>query len=46
MILVYIIIIEEKYIVKTVISPAVIYYDNQNLKDIFVRQFKEAIYDT
>ena len=35
-----------KYIVKTVISPAVIYYDNQNLKDIFVRQFKEAIYDT
>lgn len=35
-----------KYIVKTVISPAIIYYDNQNLKDIFVRQFKEAIYDT
>lgn len=35
-----------KYNVKTVISPAVIYYDNQNLKDVFVRQFKEAIYDT
>lgn len=35
-----------KFVVKTVISPAVIYYDNQNLKDIFVRQFKEAIYDT
>ena len=29
-----------------VISPAVIYYDNQSLKDKFVEQLSKAIYDT
>lgn len=32
--------------VKTVISPGVMYYDNQNLKDIFMKQLNEAINDT
>ena len=32
-----------KYVVKTVVSPGVMYYDNQNLKDIFIKQFKEAL---
>lgn len=32
-----------KFVVKTCISPGVMYYDNQNLKDIFIKQFKEAI---
>lgn len=36
---------KRKFTVKTVISPGVMYYDNQNLKDIFIKQFKEAIYD-
>lgn len=34
-----------KYVVKTVLSPGVMYYDNQNLKDIFIKQFKEAIFE-
>lgn len=32
-----------KFIVKTVISPGVMYYDNQNLKDIFMKQLNEAL---
>lgn len=32
-----------KFIVKTCVSPAVMYYDNQNLKDIFVQQLTEAL---
>ena len=32
-----------KFTIKTCISPGVMYYDNQNLKDIFIKQFKEAI---
>ena len=32
-----------EYDVRTVVSPGVMYYDNQNLKDIFIKQFKEAI---
>lgn len=32
-----------KYDIRTVVSPGVMYYDNQNLKDIFIKQFKEAI---
>lgn len=32
-----------KFTVKTVVSPGVMYYDNKNLKDIFMKQFKEAI---
>lgn len=35
-----------KFIVKTVISPEVMYYDNQNLKDIFMKQFNEALNDS
>lgn len=35
--------IRGKLVVKTCISPEVMYYDNQNLKDIFIKQFKEAI---
>lgn len=35
-----------KFIVKTVISPAIMYYNNQNLKDIFMKQLKEAINDS
>lgn len=35
--------IKGKYDIKTVVSPGVMYYDNQNLKDIFIKQFKEAI---
>lgn len=35
-----------KFTVKTVISPGVMYYDNQNLKDIFMKQLTEAINDT
>lgn len=35
-----------KFIVKTVISPGVMYYDNQNLKDIFIKQFNEALNDS
>lgn len=32
-----------KYVVKTVISPGVMYYDNDALKDIFIKQLKEAL---
>ena len=32
-----------KYDVRTVVSPGVMYYDNQNLKNIFIKQFKKAI---
>ena len=32
-----------KYIVKTVINPGVMYYDNDALKDIFIKQLKEAL---
>lgn len=32
-----------KFIVKTCVSPAVMYYDNQNLKDIFIKQLTEAL---
>lgn len=35
-----------KFILKTVISPGVMYYDNQHLKDLFIKQFKEALYET
>lgn len=28
-----------------VISPGVMYYDNNNLKEVFMKQLKEAIYD-
>ena len=35
--------VRDKYDIRTVISPGVMYYDNQNLKDIFIKQFKEAI---
>jgi hypothetical protein len=35
-----------KFAVKTVISPGVMYYDNQNLKDIFMKQLTEAINDS
>ena len=35
-----------KFTVKTVISPGVMYYDNQNLKDIFMEQLTEAINDS
>lgn len=29
-----------------VISPGVMYYDNDKLKQTFMKQFKEALYDT
>ncbi len=32
-----------RFDVKTVISPGVMYYDNQNLKDIFMKQLTEAL---
>lgn len=32
-----------KFIVKTVISPGVMYYDNDALKEVFIKQFKEAL---
>ena len=32
-----------KFIVKTCVSPAVMYYDNQKLKDIFIKQLTEAL---
>lgn len=35
-----------KFVVKTVISPGVMYYDNQNLKDIFMKQLNEALNDS
>ncbi len=35
-----------KFVVKTVISPGVMYYDNQNLKDIFIKQLNEALNDS
>lgn len=35
-----------KFIVKTVISPGVMYYDNQKLKDIFMKQLNEALNDS
>lgn len=35
-----------KFAVKTVISPGVMYYNNQNLKDIFMKQLTEAINDS
>lgn len=34
---------QRKYVVKTVISPGVMYYDNDALKDIFIKQLKEAL---
>ena len=34
-----------KFAVKTVISPGVMYYDNQKLKDTFIEQLKEALND-
>ena len=34
---------QEKYVIKTVISPGVMYYDNDALKDIFIKQLKEAL---
>lgn len=36
----------DKFIVKTVISPGVMYYDNQKLKDIFMKQLNEALNDS
>lgn len=35
-----------KFIVKTVISPGVMYYNNDNLKNIFIKQLKEALNDS
>lgn len=35
-----------KFVVKTCISPGVMYYDNQNLKDIFMKQLNEALNDS
>lgn len=35
-----------RFNIKTVISPAVMYYDNENLKNIFMKQLKEAINDS
>ena len=32
-----------KFIVKTCVSPAVMYYDNQNLKDVFIKQLTESL---
>lgn len=32
--------------IKTVMSPGVMYYDNQKLKDVFIKQFNAAINDT
>lgn len=32
-----------KFVVKTCISPGVMYYDNDNLKNLFMKQLKEAI---
>lgn len=32
--------------IKTVISPGVMYYDNDNLKEIFMEQLKEALNDS
>lgn len=32
-----------KYIVKTVVSPGVMYYDNDAFKEVFIKQFKEAL---
>ena len=35
-----------KYIVKTVISPGVMYYDNDALKEVFIKQLNEALNDS
>lgn len=35
-----------KFVTKSVISPAVMYYNNENLKNIFMKQLKEAINDS
>lgn len=35
-----------KFVVKTCISPGVMYYDNQKLKDIFMKQLNEALNDS
>lgn len=35
-----------KFVVKTCISPGVMYYDNQKLKDIFMEQLNEALNDS
>lgn len=32
-----------KIVIKTVISPGVMYYDNQHLKDVFVQQLTESL---
>lgn len=29
--------------IKSIVSPGVMYYDNQSLKDVFIKQFKEAL---
>lgn len=34
---------EGKFTVKTVISPGVMYYDNNALKNVFIKQLKEAL---
>lgn len=35
-----------KFVVKTCISPGVMYYDNQKLKDIFMEQLNKALNDS
>lgn len=35
-----------RFSVKTVVSPGVMYYDNQKLKDIFMKQLNEALNDS
>lgn len=37
---------QEKFVVKTCISPGVMYYDNQKLKDVFMKQLNEALNDS
>ena len=32
-----------KIVIKTVISPGVMYYDNQHLKDVFIKQLTETL---
>lgn len=32
-----------KIVIKTVISPGVMYYDNQHLKDVFIQQLTESL---
>lgn len=35
-----------KFVVKTCISPGVMYYDNDNLKNLFMKQLNEALNDS